>query len=71
MRRPNPRLVKCRAVIIQCSERGPPALGPSRMAKFRKTAWEENELRVRVEENLLRVEAMELRNGLSRYGVYQ
>jgi hypothetical protein len=40
------------------------------MAKFAiKTGWEENALRVRIEENFLRVEAMELRNGLSRDGV--
>src|SRR5208282_827211 len=62
--------VKCRSVIKQHSQRRAACIGPLSHGQVAiKTGWEENALRVRIEQNLLRVEAMELRNGLSHYGV--
>src|SRR5271170_1788181 len=62
-----PRPVKCRSVIEQHSQRRAAGVGSFSHGQVPiKTGWEENALRVRIEENLLRVEAMELRNGLSR-----
>src|SRR5580700_10841982 len=70
IRRPIPRPVKCRSVIKQHSQRRAACIGSFSHGQVPiKTGWEENALRVRIEENLLRVEAMELRNGLSRDGV--
>src|SRR3984885_1352844 len=70
IRRRMPRPVKCRSVIKQHSQRRAACIGsfPHGQVSI-KTGWEENALRVRIEEYLLRVEAMELRNRLSRDGV--
>src|ERR1700691_6089194 len=70
IRGPISRPVKCRSVIHQHSQRRAARIGSFSHGQVPiKTGWEENALRVRIEENLLRVEAMELRNGLSRDGI--
>src|SRR5580700_10505189 len=70
IRRLMPRPGKCRSVISQHSQRRAARIGSFSHGQVPiKTRWEENALRIRIEENLLRVEAMELRNGLSRDGV--
>src|SRR5271167_165076 len=70
MPRPIPRPVKCRAVIAQHSQRRAACIGSFPHGQVAiKTGWEENALRVRIEENLLRIETVQLRNGLSRDGI--
>src|ERR1700738_4828499 len=70
IRRLMPRPVKCRAVIAQHSQRRAACIGSFSHGQVPiKTGREENALRVRIEEHLLRVEAMELRNSLSRDGI--
>src|SRR5580700_8548396 len=70
IRRPIPRPVKCRSVIRQHSQGRAACIGSFSHGQVPiKTGGEENALRVRIEENLLRVKAMELRNRLSGYGI--
>src|SRR5713226_9646645 len=70
MRWPIPCPFKCRAVTSQHSQRRPACVWSFSHSQVAiETGWEENAFRVRVEENLLRVKAMKLRDGLPRYGV--
>src|SRR5204863_8608941 len=67
-RRPGSFPIKCLATTRQCSKRRQPSVWPfSHRQLAIKTGWKEDALRIRVEENLLRVEAMKMRNGLARH----
>src|SRR5258708_17429569 len=70
IRRPNPRPVKCRSVSSQHSQRRVACIVSFSHGQVPiKTWWKENAFRVRVEQNLLRIETVQLRDRLSGYGI--
>src|ERR1700722_2150632 len=57
-------------MISQHPQRRAPGIGSFPHGQVAiETGWKENALRVGIEQDLLRIEAVELRNGLSRYRI--
>src|ERR1700685_625287 len=64
------RPVKCRPVISQHSQRRVPRMRPFSHGQVAiKGGREENAFRVRIEQDLLWIETVQLRNRLSSYGI--